>query len=313
MRHELKKIVEDNGKEILLDRNKLIQVFSNEYPEMKKEKRALTLALDKKVNELLVECKEEEKKKNLTIAKKRLENVQELTRKNSETVLTSFIFALGWDKSYVDLITNHNVGKLQSQPEENVNSSTNGKVEIPNNVQSATKPISKPKAQPHTLLKGVAGAGGKTKIATSSGSMIGIIITIIIIAVCGYFAYRFINPNYKEMIGGFFKSCQKDQEKCFSYFPPQYRDKMKEKYGSDMMWVNLFTLGQDIQVNYLDSKKLSDSEIKDIEEDIKERYDANVNISSAYEYKVNISMIGTSDIYVTIGRIGLKWYILYMP
>ena len=321
MRHELKKIVEDNGKEILLDKTKLMQVFSDEYPEMKKERRALELALSKKINELLVDCKEEDKKKNLTIAKKRLENVQELTRKNSETVLTSFIFALGWDKSYVDLITNQKAKQPQSNnapsgttlpKEQNViTKASDTKQNTSTNTNTNT--YSKPKTQSPKIPKVAAATAGNAKVATSSGSIIGVIITVIIIAVCGYFIYRFINPNYKGMIEGFFHSAQKDSEKCFSYFPPQYRDKMKEKYGSEMAWINPLALGQDIKVVFLDSEKISDSDIKDIEEDIKEKYDANVNISAAYEYKINISMLGTSDIYVKIGRIGLKWYILYMP
>lgn len=104
MNEEIKKIVDEYGKEILLDRTKFMTIFTTNNPDMQKEKIALALALDEKVNELLVNCNEEDKRKNLIEAKRKLSNVPDLSQNDANDVLISLIYALGWDKSYVYII-----------------------------------------------------------------------------------------------------------------------------------------------------------------------------------------------------------------
>ena len=125
MRHAIKKIIDENGKEILLNRTKFMKIFTSQNPKMEKERKALARALNVKVNELFVECKEEEKENNLIEAKNRLAKINDLNPKAAEAVLLSFAYALGWDKKYIDIIKNKddksNVDKNKKNKNEKIN------------------------------------------------------------------------------------------------------------------------------------------------------------------------------------------------
>lgn len=104
MKEEMKKIVNNYGKEILLEKKKFLSIFTDIAPKLKKEKKLLELALDENIAELFVNCPINDRKANIVKARRKLENY--MAKSGIDDVLNSFAYALDWNDEFSDIEKN---------------------------------------------------------------------------------------------------------------------------------------------------------------------------------------------------------------
>lgn len=89
------KIIEIFGEEVLEDKSRFIAAFSDFAPELKKEAAIFTVALQQGIGSVLVSVKDKERDTAISKTKKKLSFI--LSDEAITLVLTSIIYALGWN------------------------------------------------------------------------------------------------------------------------------------------------------------------------------------------------------------------------
>jgi len=98
----MKKIFEQFGPDIALDKKIFISVLKDYAPNLKKEVRIISIALDDNIAKYFINCRVEDRQNNIRKAKQSLNAI--MSDSDIEMVISSFILALNWDTEdpYID-------------------------------------------------------------------------------------------------------------------------------------------------------------------------------------------------------------------
>lgn len=91
----IKRILSQFGVDILCDKSRFLSIFSDISPNMKKEKRIISFALDEKIDRFFVDCLKSQQEEHLMMAYKVLSVI--LSEEAIILVINSLVSALNWE------------------------------------------------------------------------------------------------------------------------------------------------------------------------------------------------------------------------
>lgn len=150
MKDIVKRIVDENGEKILLEKKKFISLFIDYAPEMKNERKFLDIALSENIGKFFVECPKENRKNAIEKSRKKLEIY--MSQNGVNEILESFTYALGWGSPKAQKATVNSSTILQNRIEGNT---ANGSSINQDEGKSTSK---KPKRDQSFYIKLVAGS-----------------------------------------------------------------------------------------------------------------------------------------------------------
>ena len=112
MKDVIKKIVDENGEEILLDKKKFISLFMDYAPQMKDERKFLEMALNENIGKLFANCQKEDRVLVLNKAKDKLKKY--MSENGMKMIVSSFAYALGWKAEFNEFVKKSAVSNSES-------------------------------------------------------------------------------------------------------------------------------------------------------------------------------------------------------
>lgn len=91
----IKYIADRFGADIFRDKNKFLSVFNDLAPQMKTEKKLLTIAFDEKIPQIFIETTEQDRETTILRIKRNLEIF--MNESAVDTIISAFSEAFGWD------------------------------------------------------------------------------------------------------------------------------------------------------------------------------------------------------------------------
>ena len=117
MKDVIKRIVDENGEEILLDKKKFISLFMDYAPQMKDERKFLEMALNENIGKLFANCQKEDRVFVLNKAKDKLKKY--MSENGMKMIVSSFAYALGWKEEFNEFVRKSTGNNAESKNESN--------------------------------------------------------------------------------------------------------------------------------------------------------------------------------------------------